>query len=655
MQKGPISLFVPGRLCLFGEHSDWAGMHRRINADIVPGVAIVTGIEQGIYAEVEECENFVMFNDSPELSDMWVDFSCPMGNKELLAVAESSSYFSYAAGVASYIKDHYTVGGVKIIIKKMTLPMKKGLSSSAAICVLVARAFNRVYGLNLNIRGEMDIAFKGEQRTQSRCGRLDQACAFGVVPVCMHFNGDDISVDRMVTKGNFFWVFADLNAKKDTIKILSDLNKCYPFAETEKERMVHEALGIKNQEISNRAIKYFKNGEVEELGKLLSEAQVIFDTMVAPASMIELSAPKLHAILRDNTVTSLTYGGKGVGSQGDGSVQFLAKDSDSQEKLFHYLEEKGLNAYKLTITPQHRIRKAIVPVAGYGTRLYPVTRRLKKEMVPLFDRDGSLKPAILILLEQLVEAGIEEICLVVGGKDDIKTYENFFKTPLSDDHLKKLPENIRNYEHIIKAIGDKIIFRVQDERRGFGHAVYQCHDFSGDEPVLLLLGDTVYKSGYETNCTQQLMEAYETLEKPLIAIYKIPYDHVKHYGILSGTWADESRKIMNIEAFVEKPDLAYAEKNLSMSGMDNQIEYYAIFGQYILPPEIFHILKKEIDSEENYFSEISMTGAFNSFIGKGLTGVVLDGNMYDIGNPEAYYETFNSFAKFYSCLKNNPL
>ena len=183
MPNKAINLFVPGRLCLFGEHSDWAGLHRIINAGIVPGAAIVTGIEQGIYAEAEKCEHFVMRNEAAELAGMWVDFDCPMQNKELRAVAESDSYFSYASGVASYIKDHYSVEGVRITVKKMTLPMKKGLSSSAAICVLVARAFNRLYSLNLNTRGEMDIAFKGEQRTRSRCGRLDQACAFGTVPV----------------------------------------------------------------------------------------------------------------------------------------------------------------------------------------------------------------------------------------------------------------------------------------------------------------------------------------------------------------------------------------------------------------------------------------------------------------------------------------
>jgi UTP-glucose-1-phosphate uridylyltransferase/mevalonate kinase len=640
-----INLFVPGRLCLFGEHSDWAGLHRIINSDIVPGAAIVTGIEQGIFAEVEKNDRFLMCNESIELKGVWVDFDCSMQNKELRSVAESDSYFSYAAGVASYIMDHYTVGGIKITITKMTLPMKKGLSSSAAICVLVARAFNRLYGLNLNTRGEMDIAFKGEQRTRSRCGRLDQACAFGMVPVCMYFDGNEITVDRLIVKGNFYWVFADLNSKKDTIKILNDLNKCYPFAETEKEKKVHEALGEKNQIIIKRAIKYLRIGNALELGKLMTEAQEIFDTMVAPASPVELASNKLHAFLKDEKIKSLTYGGKGVGSQGDGTIQFLAKDADSQRNLCIYLENKGLNTYQFTIKTQHRIRKAIIPIAGYATRLYPATRRMKKEMLPLLDRDGVLKPAILILLEQIIEAGIEEVCLVVGEENDIRIYQDFFKTPLTDEHINKLPKNIQHYEQIIKDIGSKIIYRIQHERYGFGHAVYQCYDFIAGEPVLLLLGDTVYSSTKEKNCTQQLIDIYEELEKPLIAIHSIPSDQIGHYGILSGKWKDDAYLKMEITKFVEKPELSYAKKELIMSNKKNDEKYYAVFGQYILPPEIFDILKNIIINDQDYYTEINMTDALNTFIGKGLTGVVLDGKMYDIGNPVAYKETFNIFDR----------
>src|SRR5574344_2294967 len=250
------TLFVPGRLCLFGEHTDWAGKYRAMNAEIEPGLSIVTGIEQGIEAEVEKSSIFEMYSDAPEIKEVWQDFSCRMSDNELKKVATSGSFFCYCAGVASYTLEWSKVGGVKSTIKKMTLPMKSGLSSSAAICVLVARAFNTVYGLNLNTMGEMNIAYVGELRTSSRCGRLDQACAFGVKPNLMTFDGDEIEVQSLNVKKTLHWVFADLCTAKDTIRILSDLNKPYPFAQNEKEQNLHRALGEWNHEIIERAVEY---------------------------------------------------------------------------------------------------------------------------------------------------------------------------------------------------------------------------------------------------------------------------------------------------------------------------------------------------------------------------------------------------------------
>ena len=185
-----IKLFVPGRLCLFGEHSDWAGLQRTMNAQIVPGRAIVTGIEQGIYGTAKKSKDFCI-HSSLEMFEK-ERFSCPMELSGLRQNARQGGFFSYVAGVASYMAEWYHVGGVDLEITDMTLPVKSGLSSSAAICVMVAKAFNELYGLQLNSLGVMNIAYLGEQRTPSRCGRLDQACAFGVNPVCMTFDGNEI-------------------------------------------------------------------------------------------------------------------------------------------------------------------------------------------------------------------------------------------------------------------------------------------------------------------------------------------------------------------------------------------------------------------------------------------------------------------------------
>ena len=544
-----LKLFVPGRLCLFGEHTDWAGHYRTMNADILPGMAIVTGIEQGIYAEVEKASNFEMHSDAAEMKDAWRDFSCRMTETDLKRVAKSGSFFCYCAGVASYMLEWYKVGGVRIRITNMTLPMKSGLSSSAAICVLVARAFNLLYNLNLNTMGEMNIAYLGEQRTSSRCGRLDQACAFGVKPNLMTFDGDEIEVQSLNVKKTLHWVFADLCTAKDTIRILSDLNKPYPFAQNEKEQNLHRALGEWNHKIIERAVKYMAEGQVEQLGQLMTETENMFEEYITPMSPA-LQAPKLHEVLRDPAIQPLVYGGKGVGSHGDGSVQFLARDAESQKKLVDYLNSEGMRAYQLTINPVHTVRRAIIPVAGFGTRLYPATRGLKKDFFPIPCADGMVRPVILILLEELVKSGIEEICLVLGSEEERKLYTEFFETPLSAEHLSKLNTEAQEYENRILDIGKRLRYVYQKEKRGFGHAVYQAVEFTHNEPVLLLLGDTIYRSHRNKPCALQLIEEYERYNRLMVSIHSVPLTEVSRYGILSGIWEDKENTILNVSAMI---------------------------------------------------------------------------------------------------------
>ena len=641
-----LELFVPGRLCLFGEHSDWAGKYRTMNANLVPGMSIVTGVEQGIYAEVEKSTMFEVYSEAKEIAAVWQDFSCNMDEDELKNVARSGSFFSYCAGVASYMLEWYHVGGVKITLKSMTLPMKSGLSSSAAICVLVARAFNMLYHLNLSTKGEMNIAYWGELRTASRCGRLDQACAFGVKPNLMTFDGDEVEVKPLNVKKPLYWVFADLCAEKDTIKILRDLNRAYPFAANEQEEREQKALGEENQQIINRAVQYMAAGEAAALGELMTEAQALFDTAIAPMCPEELGAPKLHEVLRDPKILPYVYGGKGVGSQGDGSVQFLAKDKDCQRLVVDYLNDCGMKAYPLTINPIHTIRKAIIPVAGFGTRLYPASRALKKDFFPIPDKDGIVKPVILILLEELVDSGIEDICLVLGSEEERLKYKEFFETPLSKEHLQKLRPEWQEYENRILAIGKKLHYVYQKEKRGFGHAVYQAAAFANHEPVLLLLGDTLYRSDSNKPCALQLIEKFEKYNQLMVSIHSIPLSEVSHYGILTGTWEDEKETELRISQMTEKPKASYAEEFLGVRCKDGERKYMSVFGQYILTPEVFDQLRSDISDAKDPNVEVELTAALDKVREKtGMIGVQLQGRMYDMGN----------FSAFVNCVKNYSL
>ena len=158
MSNSSFDIFVPGRVCLFGEHSDWAGAFRRFNPRILPGQVIITGTNQGIFAKVRPLPD--VFKLKSTLPDGTVqEQTIPMRQADLLAVAQEGGFFSYAAGVAYHLASFHKTGGLEIDNYKTTMPVKKGLSSSAAFCVLVARAFNLAYDLKLNIRGEMEAAY----------------------------------------------------------------------------------------------------------------------------------------------------------------------------------------------------------------------------------------------------------------------------------------------------------------------------------------------------------------------------------------------------------------------------------------------------------------------------------------------------------------
>lgn len=659
-----IELFVPGRLCLFGEHSDWAGVKRIMNPDIVPGCAIVTGIEQGIYGTAYKSETFVVKTKSADGQE--IVFESEMAMNPLREVARDGGFFSYIAGVASYMYEWYHVGGVTIEITGMDLPMKSGLSSSAAICVLVARAFNKIYNLRLNKLGLMNIAYWGELRTPSKCGRLDQACAFGVNPVSMIFDGNELDVEKIPVKEPLHYVFADLMAGKNTVKILNDLSEAYPFAKDDIDKGVQEALGVINRDITDRAKQYMAEGRVAELGALMLEAQAIFDSKIAPKCPDELASPVLHSVFNDENVKRLTYGTKGVGSQGDGTVQMLAKDEKSQAELVEYLEKvRGMKAYSLTLKPEKKpseeeiekndgseddvskkVKKAIIPVAGFGTRMYPFTRGVKKEFCPVVDKDGLAKPAILILLEELNRIGIEQICLILN-KEEKKYYEDFFFKPIAKEHYDKLPDNLKEYENLIEKIGKKLTFAYQEEPRGFGHAVYQAKDFAAGDPVLLLLGDTIYSSNTDSDCTRQLIDAYQKYNRTIIGVQNVPLEDVGNYGLFAGEWCNSMQTVLKLSLIKEKPTVEYARENLCVSSEKNPENYFAAFGSYVITKKIFDRLAEAINKNiVNAKNEIELTDAL-AYVSdnNGMYACVIDGKSYDLGNPKAYRDAVSEFGK----------
>ncbi len=339
---------MPGRLCLFGEHSDWAGGWRRARPELAPGMCLVAGTDQGIRGEAEAADAFEITSvlaSGEEIGPARIE-----ARPEALArAARGADFFSYAAGVAAELTERHGTAGLRLRVAG-DLPVRKGLSSSAAICVLVARAFASVYGLRLSVRDEMELAYAGERRTGSECGRMDQVCAFGRRVTFLRFDGDDFEVEPLAPRGALHLLIVDLRRGKDTRRILADLNACYPDTPGPVAAGVREALGAANARLLERAKAAVLAGDARALGALMQEAQALFDAQVAPASPAELAAPRLHAVLAHPAVRELAFGGKGVGSQGDGCAQLVARGPEERARLAARLE-RDLDVRCWPLTP----------------------------------------------------------------------------------------------------------------------------------------------------------------------------------------------------------------------------------------------------------------------------------------------------------------
>lgn len=251
-----MDLFIPGRLCLFGEHSDWAAVYRKYNPSLELGQAIIVGTNQGVYAQVSKSTRLVCKTmHCPQVLELAMD------QELLLTIARSKNFYSYIAGVAYQALIRYQVGGLTVNNYRMDLPLQKGLSSSAAICVLIARAFNHMYDLGLSIVEEMELAYWGERTTPSQCGRLDQACAYGNQPILMTFDGELYRTQPLKLTQDLFLIIVDLAGAKDTQQILAQLNRCYPVATTAIATNVQKYLGKINQTLVTQAVVALEQGD----------------------------------------------------------------------------------------------------------------------------------------------------------------------------------------------------------------------------------------------------------------------------------------------------------------------------------------------------------------------------------------------------------
>lgn len=359
VNRDEFECFVPGRLCLMGEHSDWSGAMVQYNSEIPAGKTLVIGIPYGLYAFIRRIdEPLLKMTCTTDSGDQFYN-EFPLDDEDALAIeAQSGSFWSYVAGTAYHFVTQFHVGGLEINNYKTTLPLKKGLSSSAAVCVLIARSFNRAFDLRLSTRGEMSFAYEGERLTPSQCGRMDQACAYGSTPVLMTYTGEVLKIQPAKLGATIYIVLVDLRASKDTVTILSSLQRAYPHPQTKEEHDLVDLLGKINQDLTSRATQALEEGNAKRLGELMKEAQAQFDEKASPLCPSQLGregSPRLHQVLEYPAIAELIYGGKGVGSQGDGSAQLVCKDGKSQDEVCDILtNDLGVHCLKMELQPMNR-------------------------------------------------------------------------------------------------------------------------------------------------------------------------------------------------------------------------------------------------------------------------------------------------------------
>jgi UTP--glucose-1-phosphate uridylyltransferase len=288
-----------------------------------------------------------------------------------------------------------------------------------------------------------------------------------------------------------------------------------------------------------------------------------------------------------------------------------------------------------------KIRKAVIPAAGFGTRLFPATKVIKKELFPIIDRDGRAKPVIQLIVEEAINAGIEEVGIVVQAGDR-NLFESFFKFPLKKELFNKLSLQNQEYSQYLQGLGNRITILTQEEQEGYGHAVFCAKEWVKDEPFLLMLGDHIYSSETEKSCAGQVLDIYEKVNQNVIGLTTMPAEIIHKAGCVTGDWQD-SNSMLTVTQVYEKPEIEYARKHLRVEGMAED-QFLCIFGLYVLTPKIFDYLEEHISNNIRERGEFQLTSCLDRLRQEeGMTGYVVKGRCFDTGLPDTYRQTMIDF------------
>jgi len=322
----------------------------------------------------------------------------------------------------------------------------------------------------------------------------------------------------------------------------------------------------------------------------------------------------------------------------------MSKPPRKKQKVSHKKQQKEeAEPHKKKINKVVKVRKAVIPIAGFGTRMFPASKAVPKALFPVVDLDGFCKPVIQIIIDEALSAlgNAAEICIVCQPEQEGPIKEYFSESAKVYHQKKELLPQIER----LKFIGERLKFAYQTKQEGFGHAVLCAKDFVGDEPCLVMLGDHVYTTNHPKGltCVQQIVEIYTNTGCSITSVETCEEADLSANGIVKGTLEKDNNALYKLEITAEKPSADYAQKHLKVKGL-KEGSYLCYFGIDLLPPKIFQILEDNYKNNVRTKGELQLRDAMGTLMHEEVMyGLRVDGKRHDTGMPEPYADTIKVF------------
>jgi UTP--glucose-1-phosphate uridylyltransferase len=293
---------------------------------------------------------------------------------------------------------------------------------------------------------------------------------------------------------------------------------------------------------------------------------------------------------------------------------------------------------------QSIVRKAVVPAAGLGTRHIPASHAVKKELFPVVGPDGIARALIHYHLIELVNAGIEEICIIVQPGDE-KPIRDYLAGP-DQAYLKRLEKYpaLHAEAEQMRELRQRVHFAIQHEQEGYGHAVYQTRKFAGDEMVLLCLGDHLFRGSPISPCKELAGMSAISNGTSVSAVNRLSPTELKGFGTIAGKRRAKNPRLIDVSLIIEKPEVDIAREKLHVDGLPSDA-FLGWFGMHLLAPSIYQILEEMITNNTRDNGEFQLTRAQE--IQRQREGYLalemLDAQRFDFGVPDDFVKSLQEF------------